>query len=543
MHRAFHPIFRGMSPDRLEDIQKSLQPFSYADGEVVYSEGEEPQGMYLIEEGKAQIFLAALGPQRRPETAMIKKAGDYFGEMSLLDQRRHLGTVTAMGTLKGWLLTKDSFFALAQSEPVFVLNLARDVVTRTRQADSQLILELARSKTAAELFIDRMKALADTSQAINSTLELDHLLGIILREATRHTNSAKGTIYLLDTASGELVSRVLRGDRVEEIRLPLGKGIAGYVAATGMTLNIPDAYQDERFNPEIDKKTGERTTSILAMPMLDPNREIVGVIQLLNKRDAAPFTHEDEDFIKAMSVHASIAIRNARLAEKMIQQESLAAVGNLAATIIHDLKSPITIIRGYTQLLETVYPEADAKRYTTAIEAQIDRMLSMTQEVLDFSRGEMKLQLFENGLFDYFKEMIDSIAEDLHSKNVTLNSTLPDPEYRALFDPNRVSRVFFNLVLNSRDAMPDGGEIEVIVSGNEDEWSMEVKDNGKGIPAHILPEIFEPFKTFGKKRGTGLGLAITKKVAEQHNGTVDVESKEGEGTHFTLVFPRHPERT
>ncbi len=541
MHRAFHPIFRGLNEERIDEIIKTLEPFTADAGETIFREGEEPEGLYLIEEGQVQIYLAAYAFNRRPELGMIKGPGDYFGEMSLLDRRRHLGTVVVLDPVKGWLLTRDLFFGLADKEPMFVLNLARDVVSRTRQADSQLILELARAKTAAELFIDRMKAIIDTSQAINSTIELDHLLNNILKRAAHHTGAEKGTMYLVDHDTGELVSRVIQSDRTREIRLPMGKGIAGYVGATGVTVNIPDAYADKRFNPDVDRATGSRTTSMLTMPMLDQERQIVGVVQLLNKRNSEPFNREDEEFIQAMSVHASIAIRNAKMAEKMVRQESLAAVGNLAASIIHDIKSPMTVIRGYAQLLETMYPDAEGKRYLTAIEKQIDRLVGMTQEVLDFSRGQIKFQYTKQILSQFFTELIACIQDDLKTRNVELITDIPEETVEAVFDHMRISRVFYNLVNNAKDAMKDGGTLTVGIKDLEDKWSLTVKDTGTGIPEDILDEIFEPFRSFGKAHGTGLGLAITRKVIEQHKGTIDVESVIDHGTTFVLTFPKQVE--
>ncbi len=540
IEQRFHQIFSGVPRDRMDQIKERLEGFAFQDDDVVYSEGDETEGLYLIEDGRVRIHPGASTPHQDAEEAFIRGPGDYFGEMSLLARRRRRGSAGAMGRLKGWLMKRDDFFALAMEEPIFSLNIARDLVDRTQEADNRLNQKLSRVKIEAERSINRLKGLSKTSQAINSTLELDTLLSIILREATLYTLAEKGTIYLLDDETGEMVSRVLRGSYIEEIRLPPGKGLAGAAAAAGNTLNIADAYSDSRFNPEIDRITGSHTDAILTAPMHDPDRKIVGVIQLLNKNGGDVFTSEDEEFIRAMGIHASIAIRNAQIAERMIRNESLSAVGNLAARIIHDIKSPMTVIRGYAQLLSHLHPDAEGQEYLQAIEGQIDRLVEMTQEVLDFARGKIDLRFSNEHLYMFFGNLVNSVKENLSERNIDLKVNLPGKEASAIFDRARITRVFFNLINNAREAMPRGGLLEIDVQVSESNWILRIADTGVGIQLANLQRIFEPFATYGKTHGTGLGLAITSKVVEQHSGRIGVESKEGEGTCFTLTMPQIP---
>ncbi|MCP4691578.1 MAG: GAF domain-containing protein [Desulfobacterales bacterium] len=540
IEERFQRIFRGVSRGSMDEIIQRLEAFTLQKDAPVYSAGEDPVGVYLIEEGRVRIYLPPLTPGQNAEDAIIKGPGDYFGEMSLLARRRRQGAAVSLDRVRGWLLKKEDFFRMAMAEPVFALNLARNVVNYTREADGQLIQKLVKAKKEAERSIDRLKGLSKTSQAINSTLELDNLLSIILREATLSTLAEKGTIYLLDEDAEEMVSRVLRGSYIEEIRLPLGKGLAGHVAATGNTLNIADAYTDSRFNPDIDRITGYRSRAILSTPMHDPDQKIVGVIQLLNKSGGGPFTDEDEAFVLALGVHASIAIRNAQMAEKMIRNESLSAVGNLAARIIHDIKSPMTVIRGYAQILSALHPEAKEQEYVQAIESQIDRLVDMTQEVLDFARGKIDLRYSNESLSGFFGALALSLKEDLLQRDIELIVTLPRDDVTAIFDRSRITRVFYNLVNNAREAMPEGGLLEIDVYVNGDSWVLKIADTGVGIQLGNLQRIFEPFASYGKTLGTGLGLAITSKVVEQHSGRIGVESKEGEGTTFTLTMPQIP---
>jgi sigma-B regulation protein RsbU (phosphoserine phosphatase) len=139
----------------------------------------------------------------------------------------------------------------------------------------------------------------------------------------------------------------LKGNQQVTIRLPFGRGIAGYVAASGDTLNIPDAYLDPRFNPDVDRQTGYRTRNILCMPMKNKDGETIGVFQLLNKGDGA-FTTEDENFITALSTHASLAVENARLYEEEKALASIREEVRLAAKIQMDLlPKSVPDVRGY----------------------------------------------------------------------------------------------------------------------------------------------------------------------------------------------------
>lgn len=530
-------LFQGLDRVKVVEVEAMLKSFHAEPGDLVYRDGESPIGLYLIGAGYVEVHHSSLEGENTPELRAVRGPGDYFGELALIDRRRRHITVTAIEKVRGHVLPEDAFERFILREPRFLINLARDILARNNQHDSELIRELIRAKNAAEQFIDRLKSLRSAGESINSTLDLDQLLTTILKEGIRHTDADKGTIYLVDGETNELISRVLDGEVVKEIRLPIGSGIAGHVAETGEVVNLADAYEDDRFNPAVDKETGYRTISMLTMPMRDPERRIVGVIQLLNKDDGGVFNRGDEEFIRAMGVQASIAIEKARLAESMVRNESMATVGRLAAGIIHDFKNPMAIIRGYAQLLEQPMDDADRKNYLRIIIAQVDRLVGMSQEVLDFSRGETRVEPTETLIGPFVEDLCRTIEEDYKEQGIEVELYLPKGQIEASFDSDRLSRVFYNLVGNARDAMPDGGTLTVEVRAGQENWTLTVQDTGIGIPEERMALIFSPFMTFGKPHGTGLGLAIAKKVVEDHGGSIDVNSELNQGTIFTLTFP------
>jgi len=164
--------------------------------------------------------------------------------------------------------------------------------------------------------VERLYRCLEVGKAVNSETELDRLLQRVMAETTDLMRADRSSLFLLDKEKGELWSRIAQGMESREIRFPADRGIAGYVATTGERLNIPDAYEDPRFNPEVDKKTGYRTQSILCLPVLNHRREIIGVIQVLNKEEG-PFTEEDERILSCVADQVAVALEDAFLVQEM----------------------------------------------------------------------------------------------------------------------------------------------------------------------------------------------------------------------------------
>lgn len=204
-----------------------------------------------------------------------------------------------------------------------VLNKREGVFTRQ---DEELLEAFAsqagiavRNAMLNEEILKRMRTseiLLNVMRAVSSELELDQLLLKIVSKTSEAMNADRCTLFLVDRQSGELWSKVAQGADMKEIRVPRGMGIAGHVATSGEIVNIPDAYQDPRFNPEVDRRTGYKTQTILCMPLKNERNEIVGVMQVLNKRDGI-FTEEDEQLLDALGSQTTIALENSRLFEEV----------------------------------------------------------------------------------------------------------------------------------------------------------------------------------------------------------------------------------
>lgn len=167
---------------------------------------------------------------------------------------------------------------------------------------------------------ERLRRVAEASYALHTTLDLGELLGLILEAAKGGVDADRGTVFLLSEDGTELWSRVLTGDGDLEIRLPVGQGIAGSVAATGETIRLDDARSDPRFDASWDEKSGYTTRQLLTAPIRNRKGEVTGVFQLLNKHTGL-FHDDDEAFLAALSVHASLAVENARLHGAELEKE------------------------------------------------------------------------------------------------------------------------------------------------------------------------------------------------------------------------------
>lgn len=205
--------------------------------------------------------------------------------------------------------------------------ISKDPQARFRDAD-ELADAIARfegqvlERVLAEVSVTRARmvklmVILEANKSLAATFDPTETLRIILRTATTETDAERGTIFLREPGSAELVSQILEGGAVASIRLPVGRGIAGTVAKTGQIISIPDAYKDPRFDSRTDLASGFKTRSLLCAPLRTPGGEIVGVVQLLNKRQR-PFTKEDEEFLAEVGTHSALAVSNVRQHEAAV---------------------------------------------------------------------------------------------------------------------------------------------------------------------------------------------------------------------------------
>jgi signal transduction histidine kinase len=225
-----------------------------------------------------------------------------------------------------------------------------------------------------------------------------------------------------------------------------------------------------------------------------------------------------------------------RLEYEMQRSERLTSLGRLVTGVAHELRNPIGVVKAAVQVMETEYANTEGiKEFTSVIKEQADRQNRVIQELLDFGRPsrEMIQPVNINSLME---KVLTFTLPMLNQSQIRLAVSF-DPELpKIMADPSRLKQVFVNLILNSIQAMPEGGSLTIRTYLQNDFLYTEFKDSGQGISPEDLPRIFDPFYTT-KDTGTGLGLSISHQIVKRHCGTIHVSSTPGEGAVFKVILP------
>jgi two-component system NtrC family sensor kinase len=260
---------------------------------------------------------------------------------------------------------------------------------------------------------------------------------------------------------------------------------------------------------------------------------------------ARDVTREKEMQDKLRNAYQELTESHRRLKEsqeQLIQAEKLTSLGQLAASIAHEVNNPLSGILTYTQLLEKKiktdnYDKDVALNYLAKMEAELIRSTKLIRNLLDFARQsppafrQVKLNEIVNRAFD-----LTSHSAQLQHIQVSRELDLSLPSLMADFD--QLQQVCTNLILNAIQAMPNGGNMHIRTYVENNQVKLEVQDTGCGISPANMQKLFTPFFTTKREvKGVGLGLAVSYGIIQRHNGKIDVKSKEGEGTTFTISLP------
>lgn len=225
-----------------------------------------------------------------------------------------------------------------------------------------------------------------------------------------------------------------------------------------------------------------------------------------------------------------------RLQEQVRRNERLSALGNLAAGVAHEIRNPLSSIKGFATYLagKVQGPDQEAAK---AMVQETDRLNRVVSELLEFARpGEMKLR--EEDLGQVVERALRLVRADVAAKRVTVSFEQDDSLPRVPLDPERFTQALLNLFLNAIQAMAPGGELRISTFRNPSAGvvALRIADTGHGMVSELLPDIFNPYFTT-KSSGTGLGLAIVHRIVEAHNAEIKVDSTVGQGTAFTILLP------
>lgn len=229
--------------------------------------------------------------------------------------------------------------------------------------------------------------------------------------------------------------------------------------------------------------------------------------------------------------------------QELIKAERLSTVGDLASRIIHDIKNPMTTIRGFAEVLcRPTIPDDKRIKFSKTIVSSVDQLVEMTQEILDFARGISVSEMDPVNVVEFIDSISSVIQVEFELRGINYEATCTYDGIMYM-DKGKMKRAVYNIINNARDIMKEGDNFYLTCQPiDKDHFVIALRDTGCGIPEKIQDKIFEPFFTYNKSRGTGLGLAIVKKIIEDHHGTITFKTKKDHGTTFYLKF-KIPENT
>jgi signal transduction histidine kinase len=384
-----------------------------------------------------------------------------------------------------------------------------------------------------------LNALYEVEKDMSHALDLDDLLSRILAQAIAVLGGGAGSIALVEP-DGSLRFRTVQGPaapRLIERTLPHGTGLIGWSIAHKTPVIVDDPGNDPRHARDVAAESGVTPAHLMVAPLVD-GEEVMGAVEIIDQRkktrEGSQWSEVDLKLLVLIASQAAGAIAFARQRNEQSKTDRLASIGRMLAGLLHDLKTPMTIISGYGQLMAASDDAAQREAYVEQIQRQFDLMAGMTREVLAFARGDADLVVRKVYMNRYVEELATQLGAATAGRNIDFAL---EAKYDgiAYFDEQKLLRVFHNLTRNAVEAMPEGGKLTVTVDKLDDFLTWSVRDSGPGIPAELHGRLFELFAT-GRKGGTGLGLAIVKKILDDHHGTIAVETG-STGTNFVLKLP------
>ena len=399
--------------------------------------------------------------------------------------------------------------------------------------------------------VHELELMVRVTRRLTSTLDLDHLLQIIIKMAAELVDSESASICLQDRRTGSLVFRAAAGPKSEEllnIQVPIEGSIAGTVFKSQKPLIVQDTESDPRHYGEVDRDIDYATQSVLAVPMIFKTRAI-GVLEAVNKFNGSPFNQHDVDILSTLAAQAAVAIENVRLVtELQAANVQLAELDRLKSNFIsiasHELRTPLGLILGYAGFLRDNASGTATEELDVVLQAatQLQRLIEDMVNLTHLKAGDAELNLSEFNLQDVIGESIKTQQQFAATKRLQIRSSLPPAAIRVRADWEKIAIVLNNLLNNAIKYTPPGGCILVSARPQTGMIAVSVADTGKGIPGHELERIFDRFHQVEshltrQEGGMGLGLPIARGMVELHGGRIWAESVPGRGSRFTFTLP------
>lgn len=517
----------------------------------------------------------------------ISKAG--VSELSLVDEADRYSSFAAFpiadGRVYGVLyLSNEKPMGLEEGDLLLLQAVSRLIAT---------ILREGRLYSKAEKVIKEFSVLYDISTAMMTTIKLDRLLHIILTAVTigdglgfnrailflvnersniiqgmmgvgpdtheeawrawdEYSRAGKGLLEIIFSSikEGKLPSSRL-SEIVKSIRLPLESPcIVARTVREQRPFNVAAQDEEHVVSDELFQKLG--MSAFASVPLMASGK-VVGVILVDNYFNKRVITDDDVRFLTMFANQAGLAIENSQLYsdvneahlelkethERLLQSEKLAALGEMAANVAHEIRNPLTSLGGFARRLQKRLEGHTEKKYAEIMVKEVERLEKLLTDILILSR-KSTAPFKKQDINKILDSTLLQLGEDLKGKRIDLKKEFQEDLPKIDCDSQQLKQVFMNLLTNAVQAMDNEGVLTVATYTIKEEKSgyvgVAVTDTGGGIPEKSLPNIFNPFFTT-KDTGTGLGLSISHRIVSHHHGEIVVINRPGHGVTFIVKLP------
>ncbi|HEY7725626.1 MAG TPA: GAF domain-containing protein [Anaeromyxobacteraceae bacterium] len=413
-------------------------------------------------------------------------------------------------------------------------------------------LENAELYAEAQRRVEELGLLLEVGRSLVASLDLDQVLDAGVRNLARIVGAPDAYLLLADESGERLVVRAATGSR---------PGLMGHAVALGgeegallsqvlvrrEIVLVSDAEVDPRVPPALRQATGAR--AYLGLPLVVRERAI-GAAAIVDAAAPRSFTPAEVERAAAIANQLAVAAEHARLyadlrrsyaelnraQEQLVHRERLAALGELAAVVAHEVRNPLGVIfNSLAALRRLLRPAGDARTLLDIVGEEADRLNRIVGDLLDFARP---------GAPEFRPEAVDRLLDEV--AQVALAQAAPGVSLLREIEPDlppvpadarQLRQALLNVALNAVQSMPDGGTLALRARSDGDAVRLEIADSGPGVAEELRSRIFEPFFTT-RASGTGLGLAVVRRVVDDHRGTVAVEeARGGRGAAFVIRLP------
>jgi signal transduction histidine kinase len=448
-------------------------------------------------------------------------------------------------------------FLLSDGQVLGVLSLDSNTAGTYSAGDLESLVRLA---NAAALVLRRLwelrhlqgkarqlEALIATGQALVGKLEQRELFDTLTRDASAMMQAKACAFFLFDPQAASLRLASYRGDPdtlTPEGDLPLRSCLSASAVRTRKPVSFQD-IQSPEFNDLQDLPRDPELRSVIATPMLFEG-EVLGVLVIFTNRIRI-FDNDEKRLCSALASLGAVALQNSRLysrvfmsEESLRKNERLTMLGLLAAEIAHEIRNPLTVLKLLHGGMGLDFAEGDPRRTDVrVIGEKLDQLEAIVTRVLNFAKAPTSLHS-RHQMAEIVGDTLVLVRLKLAQSNIKVSFDPPAQSAVVEGHKGQLQQVLLNLIINSMQAMPEGGEVTIRLATEARETGgyavVDVSDTGSGIPDAIRDRIFDSFLT-GRPDGTGLGLAIAKRVLLGHNGDIQLVTSSHMGTTLRVTIP------